>query len=450
MAQCHPAPQRLPCNWNMRHWNKSLRCLLTTAFVCSLNAQQQPTLTLQQARALALKNHPQVLASQANYQRSDQLTREARSAFFPAVNGDITGTQAEVNSRLGAGIINASRLFNHFGSGLTLSQLITDLGRTQNLVASSKLTAQASRQDYRATRYDVILGVDQAYYEVLLSQQLVTVAQQTVNQRRTVVEQISELTRNKLKSQVDLSFTQVNLADAKLMLLRAQDRLSAAYAQLADALGTDQDTQYQLTDEPMPPNPPADVAPLIGEAAQNRPELASLRLQMESAQKFVFAERDLKRPNVNLSAVGGVLPYINPGNANPAIPETYEGVSINVQVPIFNGFLFGAREKAAQYQLIQTQQRARDLQDRIARDVRNAYARAKTSLEAISATQQLLTQANLALNLAQGRYDLGLASIVELTEAQLGQTSAQVQNLNAKYEYQEAYAALQYTLGLLH
>ena len=410
----------------------------------------EPSLTLEQARALALKNHPQVLASQATYLRADQLTREARSAYYPTLNGDITGAQAEVNSRLGAGILNASRLFNHAGTGVTLSQLITDSGRTHNLVTNSSLQAQASRKDYQATRYDVVLSVDQAYYQVLLAQQLVNVAQQTVKARQTVVDQISELTKNKLKSQLDVSFAEVNLADAKLMLLRAQDRLQSAYAALGQALGTEQDIHYRLSEEPMPPNPPPDAEPLISQAFQNRPELGSLRLQTEAAQKFVYAERDLKRPNVTLTGVGGVLPYINPGNANPGVDKTYEALAVNVQIPIFNGFLFSARREAAEYQLQATEQRARDLQDRIARDVRTAYEDAKTSFEAMAATEQLLTQANLALNLAQGRYDLGLASIVELTQAQLGQTSAQVQNLNAKYEYQQAYAVLQYTLGLLH
>lgn len=409
-----------------------------------------PSLSLEQARALALKNHPQVLASQAGYLKAGQVTREARSAYYPTLYGDITASQAEVNSRIGAGILNDSRLFNHAGAGVTLSQLITDSGRTHNLVASSNLQAQASRQDYQATRYDVILGVDQAYYEVLLAQQLVKLAEQTVKARQTVVDQITELTKNKLKSQVDLSFTQVNLADAKLMLLRAQDRLHAAYAQLAQALGTQQDTEYQLTDVPMPPNPPQDATPLIMQAFQNRPELASLRLRTDAAQKFAYAERDLKRPSVNLIAVGGALPYINPGNANADIPKTYEAAAINVQIPIFNGFLFSARRQAAEYDLQAEQQRTRDLQDRIARDVRDAYARAKTAFEAIGETEQLLNQANMALNLAQGRYDLGLSSIVELTQAQLGQTSAEVQNLDAKYEYQEAYASLQYALGLLH
>ena len=409
-----------------------------------------PVLSLPDAEALALKNHPQVLASQALSLRADQITTQVRSAYYPSLNGEVTAAQADVNARLGAGVLNDPRLFNHFGSGLSLSQLITDSGRTRNLVANAKFQAQASREDYRASRYDVTLALDQAYYEVLLSQQLVKVAQQTVATRQTVVNQVSSLYKNQLKSKVDLSFAQVNLSDANLMVLRAQDRLAAAYSTLGQALGTQDAIRYQLTDVSMPPNPPDSPDPLINQAFQSRPELASLRLQREADQKFVYAERDLKRPTLSLMAVGGALPYIEAGNANPDIRAGYESAGINVQIPVFNGHLFSARRQAAEYQLQATTQRVRDLQDRIARDVRTAWQRATTSFQAINVTEQLLQQANMALDLAQGRYNLGLASIVELTQAQLGQTQAQVENVNAKYEYQEAYASLQYTLGSLH
>jgi outer membrane protein len=408
-----------------------------------------PQLTLQQAEEMALKNHPQVLASEAEYMRSDQIVTENRAAYYPAINGEITGAQANLNSRLGAGVLNDPRLFNHFGTGLTLSQLITDSGRTPNLVASAKLNAQAGRENYRATRYDVLSGVNRAYYEVLLAQQLIKVAQQTVATRQKIVDQITELTKNKLRSNLDLSFVEVNLADARLMLIRAQDRLAAAYAGLAQALGSQQSVRYQLIDQPTPPAPPQDPEVLVKQALQDRPELASLRLQKEADQKFVYAERDLKRPTVSLSAVGGALPWIEPGNANPGIPSGYEAAAVNVQIPIFNGHLFSARRQAAEYQLISTNQRERDMQDRVAQDVRTAWNRATTAYQAIGPTEQLLKQAGMALDLSQGRYNLGLSSIVELTQAQLGQTQAQVENVTAQYSYQEAYAALQYSLGQL-
>jgi outer membrane protein len=431
-----------------RHTHK---LLLFLTLPLALTAQTAaPTLSLADAEALALKNHPQILAADANSLNADQITIQNKAAYYPTLNGEITGAQANLDSRLGAGVLNDPRLFNHFGTGLNVSQLITDSGRTSNLVANSRLKAQAAREDSRATRYDVIVGVNQAYYEVLLSRQLIKVAQQTVASRQIVVDQISELTKNRLRSEVDLSFVQVNLADAQLMLLRAKDRLATAYAQLGQALGSQQAIEYQLIDPGEQPNPPSSSEPLIQEAFRNRPELASLNYQKEADQKFVFAERDLKRPTVSLTAVAGALPWIEPGNANANIPPEYESVGVNVQVPIFNGHLFSARRQAAEYQLQATQQHVRDLQDRIARDVRSAFARTNTAFQAIAASEQLLQHANMAVDLAQGRYNLGLASIVELTQAELGQTQAQVENVDAKYEYQEAYAVLQYTLGSLH
>jgi outer membrane protein len=409
-----------------------------------------PQLTLQDAEAMALKNHPHVLASQANYLRADQLVRENQSAYYPSINGEVTGSQANQNVRIGAGFLTDSRLFNRFGYGITVSQLITDSGRTPNLVASSKLQAQAGRQDYQAARDDVVLNVDLAYYGVLLAQQLVKVAQQTVATRQTVVDQISELTKNKLRSQVDLSFAQVNLSDARLMLIRAQDSLRSAYANLGQALGSEQSVEYRLADLPLPEQPPKDAEQLLAEAFQHRPEIASLRLQRAADEKFARAEQDLKRPTVSLTGVAGFLPYINPGNANPNIASEYEGAAVNVNIPVFNGHLFSARRQAAEYELQAADQRVRDLQNRIARDVRTAWNRAATAYQAIAATRELLNQANMALDLAQQRYSLGLTSIVELNQAQLGQTQAQVETLNVKYEYQQAYAALQYTLGLLH
>ena len=409
---------------------------------------QAPQLTLEQAHALALKNHPQVLASQANYLQAEQGVREAKSAYYPTLSGDVTGSQSNQNARIGAGSLTDSRLFNRFGYGITLSQLITDSGRTSNLVASAKFQAQAGQQAYRATRFDVLLAVDQAYYETLLAQGLVKVAEQTVATRQTVVDQVSELFRNQLKSQVDLSFAQVNLSDAKLMLIRARDRLAAANAGLAQALGTDRSVPYELTEQPLPTAPPADPETFVTQALASRPEVAAARLETQADEKFAHAEQDLSRPTVSLAGVAGFLPYINP-NSNPQIASKYEGVGVNVQIPVFNGHLFSARRQAAEYRLEATRQRGRDLENRVARDVRAAWGRANTAYQTLDATAQLVAQANLALELAQGRYHLGLASIVELSQAQLGQTQAQVENVNAKYAYQSAYSALEYTLGEL-
>src|ERR1039458_1171831 len=256
---------------------------LLLAAACPFLAQTP--LTLQDAEALAIKNHPQVQAAQLNYQASQQAVAEARSAYFPVVEGDVTGSQGNPQARIGAGYLAASRVWDRFGQGITLSQLITDSGRTRNLVASSRLQAQASSQQYQATRYDVLLRVNQAYVQALQAQALVKVADETVAARQLLVDQVSALAQNKLRSQLDVSFAAVGLAQAKLLLIRSQNGVAQGFAELTRALGLDQQQAYKLNEEPLPPSPPADSADLVTQAFQQRPELAGVRLERETAYR---------------------------------------------------------------------------------------------------------------------------------------------------------------------
>jgi len=425
-----------------------IRSLLLLTLALSANVLAQTPLTLQDAEALAIKNHPQVQAAQLNYQASQQGVTEARAAYYPTLEGDITGSQANPQARLGAGYLTMSRLWDRFGQGVTLNQLVTDSGRTRNLVASSKLQAQASSQTYQATRYDVLLHVNQAYFDALHAQALVNVADETVAARQLVVDQVTELARNKLRSQLDVSFASVNLAQAKLLLIRAQDGVQQSLAELTRALGLDQQQAYKLNDEPLPPGPPTDSGEMVAQAFQQRPELAGVRLERESAYRFERAERDLSLPTVSLIGVGGFIPYIHQLTSVPTPPE-YESAAVNVEIPIFNGGLFAARREAARFKAQAADQRVRDLEESVARDVRVAWSNAETTYHQLDVTAELLREATMALDLAQGRYNLGLSSIVELSQAQLNLTQAEVENLGAKYDYQSSYALLRYSTGML-
>ena len=171
-------------------------------------------------------------------------------------------------------------------------------------------------------------------------------------------------------------------------------------------------------------------------------------LERESAYRFERAEKDLSYPTVSLEAVGGFIPFIHQLTTQ-LVPNEYEGAAVNVQIPIFNGGLFSARREAARFRAQAADQRVRDLEQRITRDVRVAWSNSLTAYHQLDVTAELLRESTMALDLAQGRYDLGLSSIVELTEAQLNLTQAEVENLSAKYDYQRLYAALQYSIGLL-
>ena len=227
------------------------------------------------------------------------------------------------------------------------------------------------QQDLQASRYDVLLQVNRAYFNVQRAQAVVKVAQQTVAARQLLADQVTELAKNSLRSQLDVSFADVQVSQAKLLLLQAEEDVQQALAELGTALGSDQPANYQLTDEPMPSSPPQKIDDLLAQAVANRPELASLKLARDAAYKFTEAERDLSRPTVSAVAVAGFLPLVKQ-EGSTSIPPEYEGIAANVSVPLFNGHLFAARKNAAQERALESDQKLRDQQDRIFRDVRVA------------------------------------------------------------------------------
>ncbi len=405
-------------------------------------------LTLVDAEGAALRSQPEVLAAQDESAAALELLREARAPYYPFVNGEATGSLGNKDARVGAGSLTASRLFNREGQGIVLSQLITDSGRTPNLVASSRSHAGAAEETYHATRAGVLLAVDRAYFDALDAQALIKVAQETVAARQTVTDQVTEMARNKLKSDLDVSFASVNLAEARLLLLRSQAQYAGALDELARAMGLRQPANWQLAEPPLPPTPGADAEAMVAQALRDRPDLLSLRLESDALHHFEQAESDLARPIVNLVGTAGYMPFIGPDAAT--VPNHYEGAAINIELPLFNGHLFAARRAAAHDRALEADQRVRTLEDAIARDVRGAWAGAMTAYQSLAVTADYLRQATLAMSLAQGRYSLGLSSIVELTQAQLNLTQAEIADLSARYDYQNQYAALRYTLGELH
>jgi outer membrane protein len=407
------------------------------------SASAPRTLSIQDAEQLALKNNPQISVARLNALASEQVTREARSALWPTAVTDLTGVDSRANSRIAAGGLNNPIIFERAAVGASVTQLITDFGHTANLISSANLSAKAQNQNAIATEYQIRLAADQAFYGGLQAHSVTRVAEQTVSARQTVADQIEALFKSKLKSQLDLSFASVNLSQAKLLLLDAQNNENAALAALSAVLGYATVQDFQLVEDTSPlTQPPANIDGLVSEAFAKRPELLALNFESESARKFQTAERDLLFPTVRAAGAVGDTPV-----RNPALSNWYGAVGVNIDIPIFNGFLYSARAQEARFRAQAAHGRLIDLRNRVSRDVRTSWLNASTAYNRLAVTKQLLEQANLALDLAQTRYKLGLGSIVELSQAQLQQTQAEISNAQAGYDYRLALAVLRFQTG---
>jgi outer membrane protein len=413
--------------------------------IAGIAAAQGPArLTLAEAQRLAIANNPQFSAAKYNAAAVYQLAPQYKAAYAPSLTGNLTGVGADNGSRLAAGGLNNPVVYDRIGSGLSVGQMITDFGRTGNLVAMAKLQASAADQVTESTRADILLNTSRAYFAVLRAQAVLTVAQQTVAARQLIVDQITTLAESKLKSTLDVSFSNVNLADAKLLLVQAQNGLKASEADLAAAMGLPNDTALTLQEEAMPAQLPARVDELVRQAIDSRPELKNLRLQQSAAERFTKAEHDLYYPSIGVVGTAGFVPT---GVEN--VPSRYGAIGMNISIPILNGGLFRARQTQAEMKAKAAAENVNDLANRVTRDVRVAYLNATTAYDRMALTQQLLDQAKLAVELSQTRYDLGLGSIVELSTAQLNLTSAQIADASAKYEYQAQRILVDYQVGAL-
>jgi outer membrane protein len=402
-------------------------------------------LSVKDADAIALKNNPAISVARLNALASQQVTREARSALWPQAYANLTAVDARNNSRITAGGLNNPIIYTRAAGGATVSQLITDFGHTTNLVASARLQAKADEQNAVATRNDILLAVDQAFYTALQTHAVLSVAEQTVASRQLLSDQVSALTKAKLKSDLDLSFVNVNLAQAKLLYLDALNNDKAALASLSTILGYPALENFQLMSdtEPLTP-PPAEVDPLIADAFARRPEILALEFESESAEKVHQADRAEMYPTISALAAYGDSPVRDDRVYGP-----YGAIGVNVQIPVFTGFFLSSKSRETDLRAQATRQRLADLRNRISRDVRTSWLAANTAFDRVTVSEQLLAQANLALDLAQTRYRLGLSSIVELSQAQLQQTQAEIGRAQAEFDYRLALSVLRYqTTGL--
>lgn len=411
----------------------------------STQADTASRLTVAQAEQMALRNNPNISVARLLALAQAQVTRQVRSAEFPTATGDLTAVESHLDSRITAGTLNNPSIYDRAAGGLSVSQLITDFGRTHNLVQSAKSNARAQVENERATELDIVLTVDQAFYQALTAQAVLRVAQQTVAQRQATGDQVTALTKAKIKSDLDLSFANVQVSQASLMLVDAKSNEQAAMAALDDVLGLESDQQYSLVDETdtNPPAAPEDAEALVKSALGARPDLAAMNDESVAAKQYSTAQRELWMPTISaLGAVGGT-----PVRADQIQSSWYGAAGANISIPVFNGSLFNAEAKEAKLRAQADREKVRGLRDTIARDVRTAVLNARAAFQRIGVTQELLKQANFALDLAQARYKIGLSSIVELTQAQLAQTQAEIANTSARYAYQTALAEVRYQVG---
>jgi outer membrane protein len=423
-----------------------LLLLLLWLVTQTMGAAEPRRLSLQDVRDQVLKSHPRISVAELRALAARQVVIENRAGFFPLISANATavGNDGEANTRIAAGGLNNPSVYERAAVGASISQLITDFGRTANLTEASKLRAQAAATNIAATRAQLLLEVDGAYFSALAARAVKTVAARTLDNRKLLLDQVSTLASNQLKSELDVRFAQVGMDEARLLASKAEKDWQAALAILAGLLGQRDPGDFTLQEEPAPERPPDDAEPLIALALRQRPELVRLRIEREAAIASARAERGLSYPTISAFGAAGVIP-----EHDSHFDHEYAAAGLNLNLPLFAGGQHEARRKEAELLSEAAGEALHDAEISLIREVRLAWLEAGQARERIRLTTSLLDSSNGALDLARARFEQGLSSIIELNQADLNQTAAALARASAEYEYRTRLDLLDYQTGSL-
>ena len=404
------------------------------------------SLTLREARELALKQHPKISVANLSALAARQATKEVQSALLPSVFGYATavGNADPNNTRIAAGGLNNPLIYQREAQGVSVSQLITDFGRSWDLTKSARLRERSEKMNVDATRAQILLEVDHAYFSTLESQSVLEVAQETVRARQLVLDQTQALATNKMRSELDVSFANVDFDQAKILLAKAQIDLQSGFTVLSTVLGEPRSKPYVLSDEPLPAYVTNNSSALIFEALGQRPDLAQSRYQRDAAWEFAQAQGKLNYPTISALGAAGEI-----ATGNSHLGPDYAAAGLNLTLPLYEGGLNAGLRREARLRAKAADEAVRDQEDNIARDVQLTSLNLDYAWQRLALTEELLRNARQALELSQARFKNGINSIIELSQAELNQTSAQIAAADARYNYQMQRTALDFQLGRL-
>ncbi len=404
-------------------------------------------LGLQQAIEAGLQNHPIVQEANAGLTASSARTDQTRSLYYPQVyaNADGSAGSGRINPRFvtpAGGLLQPN--LSTYTAGVLASQRVYDFGFTKNLVESSHYGERAQEQDVNARRALVIVNVQRSYLNSLKRQRLVRIAEETVRERGIITSQIETLYRQQLKSKLDLDFVRVELVNAESLLVRSRNDLKSSFADLNRAMGLPGSEDYTLEEVATDVKGSRALGDLITESLTH-PELKRAKEQTASAEAKKRAMKSQYLPTVSAIASGGYYDTFDPSR-NVTTGGWWAAGGL-ISMPIFTGGLIENQVKEAAAQEAAALAQSSNIEQALTQQVTNAYLDTTTFAQQIKLGEELVKTAQEALSLAKQRYKLGLGTVVEVTQAEVGLTMAQTRLAEAQYDYKIAEVTLAYAAG---
>jgi outer membrane protein len=392
-------------------------------------------LSLEQCIDIALKQSPTISAATFAVNAAGARVGQAKSAYYPQV--DLTGGYTRYS--LAADTTNSS--FPQYQAGATLTQNIFDFGRTPSQVRIQRLNEDATRSDWRNTVSTVVFSVKQAYYNLLQAEKNRDVAVDTVKLTQDQLNQARGFFEAGVKSKYDVTSAEVNLSNARLALIRAENAVSVARVTLKNVMGAPDLPDFQIQDTLAFHRNEISFDDAVQRAYANRPDLQALETRKEASQESVSLAKAGYYPTLS-----GIASY---GRIDDVfIPEKSgwsAGVTLNI--PLFTGFLTSNQVKEARENLNIEKANEETLRQSILLDVQQSYLNLRALDNGVSVAELSVRQAQENYDIVNGRYNAGVGSPLDVTNALVGLANAKTNYIAALANYKTAEAALQKAMG---
>lgn len=439
-----------------------------------------PLLSLNNAIAAGLAEHPLIARSRAASKSAAAETKQTKGRQYPWLEASVAGGTGSIRvlSSDGANVHAAGDLgssfrnrsgFHQYGGGrgfalagalpkhnqnmttggLILNQLITDFGSTAHRILANQATETATEKEILTSKALVILNVQQAYFTCLMQQRFLDIAAENLAQRRLIRDQVQALYAHQLKSKLDLDLVTVEVRNAELAVIKAKNDLAQDFAVLNNAMGVEGLDRYTLEQVAVAKEPPPSVAGLVEEGLRGRPELLGGRDRLQASQELLQAVKALNFGEISGVGTVGITKY---GDIHDSgIPQDgvapLWGFGVTARLPLFTGFKIQNQIAEAGHRQGEAEQDIQNLANEVVLQVVRASLSQTTAAEQITLEQERVNFAKEAVHLSQERYKLGLSSIVEVVRATTALFDAESRLAEAQYVYKKSQSLLAYAAG---
>jgi outer membrane protein len=391
------------------------------------------TLDLQRCIAIALSRHPSIQAAAGTLRAGDSRIGQARSGYYPQLNGAAGYSRTDPTT-------TAAKAYDSYSSSLSLSQNLYDFGKTSTQVKIQELNRDSSRSDLDNVRTQVSFGVKQAYFGLLQAGKNRDVLREVVGQFQQHLDQAKAFFEVGTKPKFDVTKAEVDLSNAKLNLIKAENAFRLGRVALNNAMGLPEAPDYEVADQLSFQRVEINLDETIRRAYDRRPDLKAIAVKKQSLEQGIELARKGYYPSVS-----GNAGYGWGGGSFPLDQGWNFGAQLNV--PLFSGFSTKYQVAEAQANLEVLAANEASLRQTIFQDVKQAWLNLQEAADRGAAAELTVRQAAENLELANGRYASGVGSPIEVTDALVAASNAKTAQISALYDYKLAQSSLEKAAG---